>query len=396
MSSESVLARASESVFRRELGSRDQGRTGPTLLVLAGIHGNEPAGVHAVRAVLATLLREGVELDGRLVALGGNLQALEQGRRYVRRDLNRQWLPEQVDALLQRDPALDQDEDREQRELIACFERVQQSTRGPIVFVDLHTSSADGPPFLALADTIDNRRTGLGIGVPIILGLEETIDGASLEWWTARGIVNLAVEGGRHQAPDTQANLEAVLWLVLEQTGILPRGRRDLSSQRAQLERVTAGVPAIVEVVHRHAITPADQFQMAEGFVNFQAVQKGERLASDRNGAVRAPFDARMLLPLYQALGDDGYFLGRSVRPFWLKVAHLVRAYRLDRIVHWLPGVRRDPGDRNSILVNPRVARWFVTELFHLLGFRRMSRRGEVLRFSRRWSLVHNRLLRPR
>ena len=34
--------------WRRELGRLDHGRAGPTLLVLAGIHGNEPAGVVAV------------------------------------------------------------------------------------------------------------------------------------------------------------------------------------------------------------------------------------------------------------------------------------------------------------------------------------------------------------
>jgi succinylglutamate desuccinylase len=135
---------------------------------------------------------------------------------------------------------------------------------------------------------------------------------------------------------------------------------------------------------------------MTPGFVNFQAVERGGLLANDRRGEVRAPFPARVLLPLYQALGDDGFFLGRSVRPFWLQVARFLRWLKLDRIVHWLPGVRRDPDDRNSILVNPAVARWFVTELFHLLGFRRMSRRGDRLRFSRRWSLRHNRLLRPR
>jgi Succinylglutamate desuccinylase / Aspartoacylase family len=396
VSAGNVLAPPGESLFRRELGSRDQGRPGPTLVVLAGIHGNEPAGVHAVYSVLAALERGGVLLDGRLVALGGNLAALQKGRRFLRRDLNRQWLPDQVDALLQREPLLDQDEDREQRELIACFERVQASTRGPIVYLDLHTSSADGPPFLALADTIDNRRTGLGIGVPIILGLEETIDGASMEWWTARGVVNLACEGGRHGAPDTQRNLEAVLWLVLEQAGMLPRGRVDLAPHRQHLRRVTAGLPAIVEIVHRQVIAPTDHFAMQPGFTNFQVVRNGDLLAQDRNGEVRAPYDARVLLPLYQALGDDGFFLGRAVRPFWLKVARLLRWLKLDRIVHWLPGVRRDPEDRNSILVNPKVARWLVTELFHLLGFRRMSRRGDRLRFSRRWSLVHNRLLRPR
>jgi hypothetical protein len=116
-------------------------------------------------------------------------------------------------------------------------------------------------------------------------------------------------------------------------------------------------------------------------------------LAHDRRGAIRTKRACRVMLPLYQALGDDGFFLARDVRPFWLGVASWLRALGLPRIVHWLPGVRRDPGDPNTILVNPGVARWFVTELFHLLGFRRERRCGDRLAFSRRLSLRANRRL---
>ncbi len=375
---------------RRELGSHDHGIPGPTLLVLAGIHGNEPAGVVAAQRVLARLQEAEVPVRGRIVALGGNLPALQSGVRFVARDLNRHWLPESIGRLRLQAPADDSEEDRQQRELIQEFERVLQSARGPVVFVDLHTSSADGPPFLCLADTIDNRRLGLATGVPIILGIEETIDGASLEFFSQRGVANFAAEGGRHQHPDTAGNHEALLWILLDHLGIVPPGTIDLSPHRAQIARVTQGVPGVVEIVHRHAITAEDRFVMQPGFVNFQAVRRGQVLAQDRSGPVLAPSNCRVLLPLYQALGDDGYFLAREVRPFWLGVAAWLRRLRLDAIVHWLPGVRRDPVDPHTLLVNPVVARWFVTEIFHLLGFRRARRRGDRLAFTRRWSLPAN------
>ncbi len=382
--------------FRRELGTWDCGRAGPTLFVLAGIHGNEPAGVLAVQRVLGRLQERDVEVHGRVIAYGGNLKALSRGVRFLQRDLNRQWLPEAIDLLLRRDPAQDGDEDQEQRELLAAFDRAVRTARGPVVFVVLHSSSADGPPFLCLADTIDNRRVGLATGVPLILGIEETIDGASLEWWSQRGFVNFAVEGGRHEHPDTVANHEAVLWILLEHLGLLRGGQVDTSPWREQIRKVTLGQPSVVEIVDRHAIAPTDRFAMQPGFRNFDAVQKGQQLATDSKGAVLAPYDARVMLPLYQALGDDGYFLARDVRPFWLGVAAALRRLRLDRVVHWLPGVRRDPDDRNTILVDPRIARWFVTELFHLLGFRKQRRRGDRLSFTRRWSLAENARLGPR
>jgi succinylglutamate desuccinylase len=376
--------------LRRELGTWDLGRPGPTLLVLAGIHGNEPAGVRAVQRVLDRLQALELPIVGRLVALAGNLGALAAAKRFLDRDLNRGWGGAAIDALWRRGETDLAPEDREQRELLRRLEAAIATASGPVVFVDLHSSSADGPPFLCLADTIDNRRLGLATGVPIILGIEETIDGASLEWFAQRGIAALAVEGGRHDAPATESNHEAVLWCMLDRLRMLPPRSVDLTPHRAQLERASAGVPPIVEIVLRHAITAEDRFRMEPGFVNFAPVRRHQLLATDRHGEIRSPVQGHVLLPLYQALGDDGFFLARKVRPFWLHVARWLRRLRLDAVVHLLPGIRRDQADPDTILVDPRIARWFVTEVFHLLGFRKERRRGDRLAFTRRRSRAEN------
>lgn len=378
----------------RELGRHDQGVPGPTLLVLAGVHGNEPAGVAAAQRVLAELARRAAPFRGRMVALAGNLAALAQGRRYVQRDLNRGWGRAAIAAMERRRDGERSPEDDEQRELLRCFADALATATGPVLFVDLHTSSADGPPFLCLADTIDNRRLGLATGVPIILGIEETIDGAALEWFGERGVAALAVEGGRHQHPDTVGNHEAVLWLLLARIGAVAPAAADVPARRACLARAVGATPRIVEITRRHAITPVDGFAMAPGFVNFDRVRRGQALARDVRGDVRAEADRLVLLPLYQPQGDDGFFLARPVAPFWLRVAAVLRRLRADVLLPFLPGVRRDPDDPDTLLADRRVARWFTVEVFHLLGFRRERPRGErVLAFTRRRSRPENRLL---
>lgn len=377
----------------RELGRWDTGRPGPTVLVLSGVHGNEPAGVVAAQRVLRQLQSAEMPVRGRVVALAGNLGALAEGRRFLVRDLNRGWSAVAIEALWRRRDEELTPEDREQRGLLRAFEEVERTASGALVFVDLHTSSAMGAPFLCLADTMDNRNLGLATGVPIILGIEETIDGASLEWFGERGVLAIAAEGGQHDHPQTVANHEALLWQVLVHVGIVRPDQIDLEAHRERLRQATAGVPPIVEIVRRHAITAADRFVMEPGFENFSPVQKGDLLARDRNGEIRAPSDGRVLLPLYQALGDDGFFFARPVRPFWLRVAAVLRAARGDALLPLLPGVRRDPGDRNTILVDPRIARWWVTEVFHLLGFRKVRRRDDRLAFTRRRSRPENRRL---
>jgi succinylglutamate desuccinylase len=377
----------------RELGRHDRGVPGPTLLVLAGVHGNEPAGVEAAQRVLAHLARCETPIRGRLVAFAGNLGAMAQGRRYQRRDLNRGWGAAAIAAMEQRVGPDRSPEDDEQRDLLRGFNDVLATATGPVLFVDLHTSSADGPPFLCLADTIDNRRLGLATGVPIILGIEETIDGAALEWFGARGVA-LAVEGGRHQHPDTVGNHAAVLWLLLARIGAVPPAVADVPARRACLERAVGRTPRIVEITRRHAITPADAFAMAPGFVNFDRVRSGQLLARDVRGDVRAEADRLVLLPLYQPQGDDGFFLARPVAPFWLRVASVLRTLRADALLPFLPGIRRDPADPDTLLADRRVARWFTVEVFHLLGYRRERPRGDrLLAFTRRRSRRENRRL---
>lgn len=389
-----AAASAPAAPARREIGRVDRGAPGPTVLVMAGVHGNEPAGVHAIERVLAALAARDVPVRGRVVALAGNLPALAEGRRFLARDLNRGWGAAALAALRELPAAARSPEDCQQAELLERFEDALRTATGPVLFVDLHSSSADGPPFLCLADTIDNRRLGLATGVPIILGIEETIDGAALEWFGARGVAALAAEGGRHQHPDTVGNHEALLWLLLDRVGVVPRGAIDLGPHRAHLRRAVGDAPPIVEITCRHAITPADRFRMAPGYVNFALAVRGQLLAHDANGEVRAPHRCRVLLPLYQPQGDDGYFLARPVARFWLTLAAWLRALRVDALLPFLPGVRRDPDDADTLLADRGVARWFTVEIFHLLGYRRERPRGaKLLAFTRRRSRPENRRL---
>lgn len=381
---------------RRILGDIRGEQPGPTMLLLAGIHGNEPAGLEACEAVLARLQSEAIPLRGRVVAAIGNLQALAAGVRFVDRDLNRQWLPERLARLEGGDP-MEDPEGREQEELVQLFTALEQDSGGKLLCCDLHTSSGDGPPFVCMADTLDNRRLALRIPVPVILGLEECIDGAVMEWFNGRGLCCLALEGGRHLAPESAGNLDAAVWLTLHSAGMVGQAAAQVAAHRDRLTEAAAGIPSVLEVVHRQAIAPEDGFRMAPGFTGFQRIPKGTVLARWRGGEpIHAEKDTVLLLPLYQGQGDDGFFLARVVRPFWLRVAALARGLGLGVCLRALPGVRRDPEDRNSLLVDPRVARWWAVELFHLAGFRRRRNVRGTLRFTRRWSRRSNRGLRPK
>jgi len=137
-------------------------------------------------------------------------------------------------------------------------------------------------------------------------------------------------------------------------------------------------------VRHRHAIAPEDAFQMEPGFRNFQPVRRGQVLAKDRRGKITARESGLILLPLYQKLGDDGFFLGREVKQFWLGLSAMLRKLKVGHYIYLLPGVRRHPLNEDFLIINTRIARILPLQIFHLLGFRRRRWIDKHLVVSRR------------
>ncbi|MGZ5483858.1 MAG: succinylglutamate desuccinylase/aspartoacylase family protein [Pyrinomonadaceae bacterium] len=358
---------------------------GPTLIILGGIHGNEPAGVLAADRVRLRMQERSASLRGEVVLLRGNTRALEQRARYINVDLNRQWTAENVrTAELEKQGIPEVSELLEQRELLTVVREAVSRARGEIYFVDLHTTSAHGQPFATVGDTLRNRRFALTFPLTIVLGLEEQIDGTLLEYVNNLGAITMGVEAGQHEAITSVDHHEAVIWNAIASTGnFRPEDLQELDQSRSLLNRASGG-RRVVEVRHRHPISAADDFQMEPGFRNFQPVERGQLLARDRTGEIRALETGLILLPLYQKLGDDGFFLGREVQQFWLSLSSILRKLTVGHYIYLLPGVRRDPLNENFLIINTRIARIVPLQIFHLLGFRRLRWADKYLVVSRR------------
>lgn len=292
------------------IGERQGSLPGPLTIISAGMHGNEPAGVHALRRILAGLQSAKLEIKGRFVALAGNLTALRCGLRYIDRDLNRQWDRQSLERM-QSQGLRGYVEDIEQLELLQDFETLTRHHLGTVNLLDLHTMSASGVPFIVTCDTDESRALALELFLPGIVGLEKAIPGTTLEHFLAQGYRAVAVEGGQHSDPRAVDLLEAVGWRMLVATGTLIAEQVPDRAGKDQLLRAEAeGRPQHVVINYRHEISPEDGFEMLPGFHNLQPVRAGQLLARDRQGGVVAPHDGYILLPLYQKVGNDGFFIG--------------------------------------------------------------------------------------
>ncbi|HWO12520.1 MAG TPA: hypothetical protein VNN80_23650, partial [Polyangiaceae bacterium] len=312
-------------------------------------------------------------------------QALAAGARFVRRDLNRGWTQENL-ARLRRLPARELgDEDQEQLDLADALRDIERAQQGPLLVVDLHTTSAPTPPFTCFGDTLKNRRLAMALPLPATLGLEEVIEGALVGYCTERGHVGISIEAGRHADPESIEHHVAAAWLLLVAARCLPANAvPELAIHRARLERASASCPRVVEVLHRHVVRPTDNFEMLPGFTNFAPVFAGEVVAHDAHGPVRVAETGLLLMPRYQSQGEDGFFLVREVRSIWLELSELLRRAGASRLVPHLPGIHRHELQPHLLVADPRVARIHLSDVMHLLGYRRRRSSDERPMFSRR------------
>ena len=372
--------------YPRILGRHQGQETGPLVLCVGGIHGNEPSGVKALQRVFAYLEENEVPMRGTLVGLAGNIRALEVGARFIDRDLNRAWKPMRVERLETLNDSCA--ETLEQRELLSSIRKSIEGQSGPYYFMDLHTSSAEGEPFACIGDTIRNRRFARSFPVPVILGLEEQLEGALLEHLNNAGMVTMGFEAGQHDAATSVDHHEAAVWRAL--VGARCIRERDCPKAKSAgelLDKSRNGLPQWLGIRYRHAITGDEGFNMRPGYRNFRRLTAGEIVADDsENGGIPANYKSRIILPLYQGKGNDGFFLALDIHPAWLVASRWMRRMRLDRLVHFLPGVRRVVGGhgQEALHVDRRVARWFIVEIFHLLGFRKRRIHGEHFLVERR------------
>ncbi len=356
---------------------------GPTLIVIGSLHGNEPAGAIALSNLSGWFSLRTDDLRGRVYFIAGNTRAISKKTRFIDSDLNRHWTPQNLSMVGTQEIAL-QAEGVELTELDQLLDSILITAMDEVFVVDLHSTSADGMPFATVGDTLRNREFAQGFPVPILLGIEEQLDGTMLEYLNNAGAVTLGFEGGQHLSERTVHNHEALVWFALVNAGILDADQiPDFKDCQQRLEQI-CGRTRIFEIRYRHAINADSGFKMNPNFNNFDRVKKGQILATDRNGPVKAVESGLLLMPLYQKLGEDGFFIGREISWFWLWLSGLLRNIGLQKIMHVLPGVNRHPGDPATLDVDTRVARIFPLQVFHLLGFRRRRWKGNKLVVSRR------------
>jgi hypothetical protein len=348
-----------------------QGREpGPTIIFTGGIHGNEPSGVFALYRLMEIFREKQHLLKGSVYALSGNLAALEKGKRFLHHDLNRLWTSSRVAEIERKSIEATDPETREMLDLYYTFASIREREKGPFYFMDLHTTSSESCPFLTVNDSLLNRKFTAQYPAPVILGLEEFLEGPVLSFVNEQGFVAFGFEGGQHDSEQALDNHVAFCVLSMVYTGIVDPTSIDFDRYYNQLSETLSPPHLFYEINSRYAIKEDESFKMKPGFLNFQRVKKDEVLAESNGKIVKANSEFRIFMPLYQPQGHDGFFGIKPVPRFFLWLSIFMRRIRIDRVLSLFPGVRWADKRRTALIVNRRVARFFTRDIFHLMGYR--------------------------
>lgn len=384
MTKDSITAIDLSTQRQRVIGHFSGNNEGPTLIFVAGIHGNEPAGIYALRKVLGSIEHLKNSYKGNLYAIAGNLSALEKGIRYNKQDLNRLWTKENLENIQTDDKTEKTGELLELHEIYFTIQDILNTEQGPFYFFDLHTTSSQTIPFITLNDSLLNRKYSSQYPVPIILGIEEFLEGPLLSYINELGYIAFGFEGGQHTDPASVDHHVAFIYLSLVYSSCLDKTAINFEYYYNRLFRSTEGFQSFFEIIKRYEIKPFEDFEMAPGFKNFQAVKKGILIAQSNGNPIYSNKDNRIFMPLYQGKGNDGYFLILKTPKIFLRISAVLRKIHFDRILPLLPGVSWSSETKDELVVNLKIARFFTKNFLHLLGYRSKQQGKTHLRVKNR------------
>lgn len=298
--------------MKRVLGVVEGKPGGPLNILVGGLHGNEVAGIKAINEVFHAIRLHRVPINGTLIGLAGNLQAIAKNRRFIDYDLNRCWTDDFIHKVYKKRHTLA--EDIELKTLHQTILEYKDHDYPEKILIDLHTTSSEKGNFIVVPGNEATNKIVQSLKQPVVIDLDRHLSGTLLQYLQGHGFFSLVFEGGLIGSSEAIDLHVAGIWEILMASGaIQPDVDNSFLNMGRKLKEYSSQLPDFVKVRYHHKITALDKFVMQPGFVNFQPVKQGQIVAFDRYGAIPAPISGLMFLPLYQPSGDDGFFIVEEV-----------------------------------------------------------------------------------
>lgn len=256
--------------------------SGPTSMILVGVHGNERCGVEAIQKLLPKL-----RIDKGTVHIGyGNPRAIEQGVRFIEVNLNRMFKSD--DTL-----SVEQKNSYEYGRAQYLKEYMDQAD----VLLDIHASSNSESRIFAICESNADEIIKY-LPVPLIVSGFDTIQPGGTDWYMNMiGKIGICVECGYLADPSATIVAEESILNFL-----VARGHNIGKTNRQEQRRIH---------VYELYYSKTDSFKLTKVFYDFEEINKGDVIGIDGEESVVVEKDSIILFAHDRdKRGEEAFLLG--------------------------------------------------------------------------------------
>lgn len=259
---------------------------GPTSLILAGVHGNEPCGIKAFQTMIP-LMWDVIDC-GTVIFEIGNPKAVLDNRRFKQQNLNRMF---RDDKYLTEKEKLSYEYVRS-RILMMFMDRADH-------LLDIHsTRNPTSSPFLICDEKSLPTATYLDPFDKVWIGLNEFHPGSTESYMHAQGKTGICIECGQHEDENAVEIAARSLSLFLRINGHVSKTENYWPARK----------PNVFTAIECYKNT--NVFMFDKQFADFEKVNSGTLIGMDGDTPVYSPKNARILFPVEQKeSGRECYML---------------------------------------------------------------------------------------
>lgn len=264
---------------------------GKTVVVVAGVHGDEVSGIRALhQAVRSVYIQKGV-----VYFLIGNPRAVQKGTRSIERNLNRMFRSD--DLLSQKEK--ESYEYYRSRELMPIFDTGD-------ALLDLHSSSSlKSTPFIICEPHSYEVASFLSVGL-VSSGWDNLEPGGTDYYMNLQKKIGICLECGSHGDARGQNLAFQSILSFLERLGLGPEPVPDVTLPRPPYSQRK------VHMSHIH-LTSHNFFPQKE-FADFEQVRREEVLGTDGGREITAPYNGLIVFcRTRQSPKEEAFLLGKEV-----------------------------------------------------------------------------------
>ncbi len=282
-------------------------KKGYEIILISGMHGNEMAGVTGVEKVINFIKKNKISVSGNITALRGNLGALNKDIRYIDMDLNRMWTNEYINNT---DKKLNIYELKELKELSSAIDNICLGNFNNCVIIDFHSFSSQSGIFTIPANNQKSIKLAEAFQVQFVEKLTSDLKETAIQYYAFKGATALVFEGGQHYAEETEGNIMAAIYMALNHLKCVDKNDiPEFENHKERLRSKALKLPKHYELSYIHRIKNGNDFKMNQGYINFQEIKKDEILAYENQKPILSECNGRILMPLYQKKGNNGFYV---------------------------------------------------------------------------------------